>query len=142
MLLFSLQLNPAELSDEEMKILFDTPNKQNLLSPREKSKSTVAALVDPIPQGLWRAITEGEDKAGRWHLYTFGQENARQFCDVLYLSECVAEEKCEEACRSRGAGKYRWFPNGCCECVDQECQGYGSQDTRCKICDSGQDKQS
>ncbi len=133
-------MNPNDLSEEEMETLRDAPKNQRWLSPREKS--TVASFKDPVPQ-LWKAVTRGEDQAGRWDIHTFDQDSDRdrdtQFCNVIYLSECVAEEKCEETCRTRGAAKYRWFPNGCCECVDAACQGYGSDESRCHICHAGED---
>lgn len=38
-------------------------------------------------------------------------------CTVAYMSQCMSWNKCKNACMSMGASSYRWFHDGCCECV-------------------------
>ena len=33
-----------------------------------------------------------------------------------------------------GASAYRWFTDGCCECVGQSCVSYGINESRCEMC--------
>ena len=33
-----------------------------------------------------------------------------------------------------GASSYRWFHDGCCECVGQNCVNYGINESRCLKC--------
>lgn len=49
----------------------------------------------------------------------------------------MAEETCEALCRTAGAAKYRWFPSGCCRCLDGGCPGYGPEDAPCDACRGG-----
>ena len=55
-------------------------------------------------------------------------------CTVTYLRQCMAENKCEKSCQSMGASSYRWFQDGCCECVGHNCINYGINDSRCLDC--------
>lgn len=106
---------------------------------------------------------DGEDLQGRWHVYTYPEDNkpskhsqkeeavvkssnqetvlkseplSEQNCTVAFLSQCMAEKKCETSCRSMGASAYRWFTDGCCECVGHGCVSYGINEGRCEICSS------
>lgn len=42
--------------------------------------------------------------------------------------------KCRESCQSMGASSYRWFHDGCCECVGDTCINYGVNESRCLDC--------
>jgi hypothetical protein len=33
-----------------------------------------------------------------------------------------------------GASSYRWFHDGCCECIGDNCVGYGINESRCREC--------
>ena len=55
-------------------------------------------------------------------------------CTVTYLRQCMAENKCETSCQSMGASSYRWFGNGCCECVGHNCKNYGINESKCLEC--------
>lgn len=55
-------------------------------------------------------------------------------CTVAYMSQCMSWNKCKEACQSTGASSYRWFHDGCCECVGQTCINYGINESRCLRC--------
>ncbi|EDV95869.1 protein twisted gastrulation [Drosophila grimshawi] len=55
-------------------------------------------------------------------------------CTVLYLDECTSWNKCRQTCEKTGAASYRWFHDGCCECVGGHCLGYGINESRCSQC--------
>jgi len=55
-------------------------------------------------------------------------------CTVLYMSQCMSSNKCKETCKSMGAAAYRWFFDGCCECVGLSCINYGVNESRCIQC--------
>ena len=89
------------------------------LSAGAPQKSVVADFEESVPQ-LWEALTDGEDLQGRWQKYTYpvdvkSQPNSKkedldpasaqetvlkneattQNCTVVFLSQCMAEKKCE-----------------------------------------------
>ena len=51
----------------------------------------------------------------------------------------MAENKCEKSCQSMGASQYRWFQNGCCECVGHNCKNYGINKSQCLECGDEED---
>lgn len=51
-------------------------------------------------------------------------------CTVAYMSECMSYSKCKASCHSMGASSYRWFHDGCCECVGGSCIKYGNDESR------------
>lgn len=55
-------------------------------------------------------------------------------CTVAFLSQCRAREKCSLACRTMGANAFRWFNNGCCECIGETCINFGINQSRCLRC--------
>lgn len=61
-------------------------------------------------------------------------------CTVVYLDNCVSWNKCRQTCRSTGASSYRWFHDGCCECVGSTCINYGVNESRCKHCPESEDE--
>lgn len=46
-------------------------------------------------------------------------------CTVAFWNDCISWSKCKNHCLSMGAQSYRWFHDGCCECVGQTCINYG-----------------
>lgn len=54
-------------------------------------------------------------------------------CTVAYMSQCMSWNKCKNACMSMGASSYRWFHDGCCECVGFTCVNYGINESRFSI---------
>ena len=36
-----------------------------------------------------------------------------------------------------GATSYRWFHDGCCECIGDTCINYGINESRCTLCSQG-----
>ncbi|XP_041765024.1 protein twisted gastrulation-like isoform X1 [Anopheles merus] len=55
-------------------------------------------------------------------------------CTVAYQAQCMSWNKCKESCRTMGASSYRWFHDGCCECIGQYCLNYGINESRCRDC--------
>merc|ERR1712029_262506 len=55
-------------------------------------------------------------------------------CSVAYMAQCMSWNKCKASCTSMGASSYRWFHDGCCECVGSQCINYGINQSRCSDC--------
>jgi len=55
-------------------------------------------------------------------------------CTVAYMGQCMSWNKCKASCTSMGATSYRWFHDGCCECVGNQCINYGINQSRCEDC--------
>ncbi|ENN75829.1 twisted gastrulation protein homolog 1-A-like [Dendroctonus ponderosae] len=55
-------------------------------------------------------------------------------CTVAFWSQCMSWTKCKSSCQSMGASSYRWFHDGCCECVGDRCINYGINESRCSAC--------
>lgn len=51
-------------------------------------------------------------------------------CTVAFWAQCMSWKKCESSCQSMGASSYRWFHDGCCECIGQYCIMYGINESR------------
>ncbi|KAM4809891.1 twisted gastrulation protein homolog 1-B-like [Rhinophrynus dorsalis] len=60
--------------------------------------------------------------------------NTSIHCTVLYFNPCMSMRRCHQSCESVGSSKYRWFHNGCCQCVGPDCHGYGSKEPVCRQC--------
>ncbi|XP_043914279.1 twisted gastrulation protein homolog 1-like [Protopterus annectens] len=63
-------------------------------------------------------------------------EDTTDNCTVLYFNTCVSITRCKQSCELVGASKYRWFQNGCCECIGCNCIAYGSKELGCQSCKS------
>ncbi|XP_046387154.1 twisted gastrulation protein homolog 1-A-like [Ischnura elegans] len=55
-------------------------------------------------------------------------------CTVAFMSQCMSWNKCKTSCQSTGASSYRWFHDGCCQCVGHTCINYGLTESRCLDC--------
>jgi hypothetical protein len=72
------------------------------------------------------------------------EEDVQVNCTVAYMSQCMSWNKCKSSCRSMGASAYRWFHDGCCECVGANCVNYGINESKCLQCpfaDTGEDSE-
>lgn len=121
-------------------------------------KSHVEDLLEPLEQ-LFEALTMEPDPQLRWVSYTYPAEEGISIfhdirnsmvtsqedwnkvdgltvinCTVAFMSQCMSWHKCKNSCRSMGANSYRWFHNGCCECVGKNCLNYGINESRCVKC--------
>lgn len=123
--------------------------------------SHIEVLDDPVP-GLFEVLTEENDKLGRWTSQSFpvqltfensdskkkvkfiegtkvvsGGDQIDNFhanCNVAFISKCLSWTKCKQACISMGSSSYRWFHNGCCQCVSKNCVNYGIASGQCTAC--------
>nr|CAH7739780.1 unnamed protein product [Callosobruchus chinensis] len=110
-------------------------------------KSVVEDFQEAVPQ-LFQALTEFPDQLGQWTALEIpmdiniksNQEDASKpkflsiNCTVVFWSQCMSWKKCRNGCLSMGASSYRWFHDGCCECVGQSCVNYGLDENRCPQC--------
>ncbi|RWS26071.1 protein twisted gastrulation-like protein [Leptotrombidium deliense] len=62
------------------------------------------------------------------------EEDVQVNCTVAYMAQCMSWNKCKSSCRSMGATSYRWFHDGCCECVGANCVNYGINESKCLQC--------
>lgn len=46
------------------------------------------------------------------------------------MAQCMSYSKCKSMCQSMGATSFRWFHDGCCECVGEHCINYGINESR------------
>nr|ATU82953.1 secreted Twisted gastrulation-like protein [Pristhesancus plagipennis] len=126
-------------------------------------KSHVEVLPGSIPN-LFQVLTSEPDTQQRWITFTFPvdfdkahfkphiekevkyrtQLNEQEVdplkdiitlnCSVAYMSQCMSWNKCKGSCQSMGAVSYRWFHDGCCECIGDTCINYGIDESRCLHC--------
>lgn len=62
------------------------------------------------------------------------EEDIQANCTVAFMSQCIPLNKCKASCTSMGASSYRWFHDGCCQCVGANCINYGLNESRCTQC--------
>lgn len=55
-------------------------------------------------------------------------------CKVGFFHDCTTLDTCQDACHDLGSSRYRWFHNGCCECVGDRCTDHGKTKSLCKNC--------
>ena len=101
---------------------------------------------------LFQALTDQDDAQGRWSVVTFPidldmtsfmppskspalsssleESKVTVNCSVAYMAQCMSWNKCKASCRSMGATSYRWFHDGCCECVGNQCINNGINESR------------
>ncbi|CAH0546814.1 unnamed protein product [Brassicogethes aeneus] len=126
------------------------------------SKMSYCEEVSSVPS-LFNALTEGGSEK-EWSTVTFPIDiDASQFdskrelkiyrktseqetiaernnnvftmnCTVAYWAQCMSSSKCRQSCLSMGASSYRWFHDGCCECIGDKCVNYGIPESRCSDC--------
>ncbi|XP_044766605.1 twisted gastrulation protein homolog 1-A-like [Coccinella septempunctata] len=63
--------------------------------------------------------------------------NEEMECTVVFLKNCTSVSKCEKICASMGASGFRWFHDGCCECVGEKCFNFGLKESKCRFCSYG-----
>lgn len=135
--------------------------KPNDTSPVLRTLSHVEDFQESIP-ALFSVLTESPDSLNRWNIETFplhiehGQYAYKEMkvrmlsaeqevvptkhhvislnCTVAFWSQCMSWTKCKNNCQSMGASSYRWFHDGCCECIGQYCINYGINESRCSAC--------
>nr|CAD7399322.1 unnamed protein product [Timema cristinae] len=116
-----------------------------------------ALMSEPDPQERWTPFTfpvdhdissywTKPDREITYHTQTAEQEllpNKNMVtlnCTVAFMSQCMPWNKCKTSCLTTGATSYRWFHDGCCECIGQECINYGIDESRCLNCPENDDE--
>lgn len=54
-------------------------------------------------------------------------------CTVAFINRHLSMAKCKRSCITMGASFFRWFQDGCCECVGKYCFYYGLNKPKCSI---------
>ena len=112
----------------------------------DRPKSIIGDIRVPTPM-LWDALMEGADPSDRWEKITYPvdyvpvrhnpqetliEDDVRnKNCTVAFLNNEMGDSKCEKSCDSMGSTSYRWFNNGCCECIGHNCVNYGVNEAKC-----------
>ncbi|CAL1687341.1 unnamed protein product [Lasius platythorax] len=136
--------------------------KPNITDNPLSKKSHVEEFTEPIP-ALFQALTAEADPDERWLTFTFPidfnmlvpkRENEMKYqlksadgklselkpnvmtvnCTVAFMAQCSSWNKCRASCQSMGATSYRWFHDGCCQCVGNTCINYGVNESKCADC--------
>jgi len=81
----------------------------------------------PWGTGVTRVTIKGDDAIDQ-------EEDVQANCTVAYMSDCMPINKCKSSCTSMGSSAYRWFHDGCCECVGPNCVNYGINESKCRHC--------
>ncbi|XP_077301936.1 protein twisted gastrulation-like [Arctopsyche grandis] len=58
------------------------------------------------------------------------QNSLAENCTLAYMSHCMPLTKCKSSCESLGSAGFRWFRDGCCECIGETCKNYGLDEKR------------
>ena len=131
--------NTANTEEEQ----YDTLSASDLESLENEYQTmlTTKSIVDDIESSsrtLWDALTEGEDLYQPWKTLTYPvhvpdtEENTDNLnCTVAFWQSEMADMKCQKSCVSMGAKAYRWFQDGCCQCIGHGCINYGLNEARC-----------
>ncbi|XP_017070806.1 protein twisted gastrulation [Drosophila eugracilis] len=88
---------------------------------------------------LFRAMSSSPNDGYtyNWSVVSFstdGKPDSGLNCTVLYLDQCTSWNRCRQTCLKTGATSYRWFHDGCCECVGEHCMNYGINESKCRLC--------
>ncbi|XP_018320461.1 protein twisted gastrulation [Agrilus planipennis] len=124
----------------------------------EKISGLFQVLTDePDPQARWTTMTFPiqsdtfyfiQKKEIKLHMQSAEQEVAPIKsngttvinCTVAFMAQCMSWMKCKKSCQSMGASSYRWFHDGCCECVGDTCIDYGYKKSSCLKCPLNDDE--
>ncbi|KAK9295339.1 hypothetical protein QLX08_010294 [Tetragonisca angustula] len=111
-----------------------------------------ALTAEPDPHERWLTFTFPVDfdmslfapkheKEVKYHMHSADEEihplkpNVKTVnCTVAFMAQCNSWNKCRASCQSMGATSYRWFHDGCCECIGDTCINYGINESRCMHC--------
>ncbi|XP_055849508.1 protein twisted gastrulation-like [Episyrphus balteatus] len=90
----------------------------------------------PVDIDIITADFDLDDNMKYWNGETVDEEDNYNTvnCSVIYMTSCMSWNKCRQSCQSTGANSYRWFHDGCCECVGKTSINYGINDSRCRHC--------
>lgn len=132
--------------------------KPNDTGVKLSKQSNIEDFAEKMPE-LFKALTESPDSEDRWVSFTYpididiahiapikdyklqlqsSDPDAKPLpvwnCTVAFMAECMSWAKCKNSCQSMGASSFRWFHNGCCECIGDTCINYGLNEAKCSKC--------
>ncbi|XP_063910308.1 twisted gastrulation protein homolog 1-B-like [Zophobas morio] len=91
------------------------------------------------PKGHVKVVMQSGDQPG---LLPIESHNIITLnCTVVFMKGCRTWHKCRSNCESMGSNSYRWFHDGCCECIGQHCINYGINESKCRECSMNQDEE-
>ncbi|XP_058956414.1 twisted gastrulation protein homolog 1-A-like [Pocillopora verrucosa] len=102
----------------------DTNSTQQISSSYGDLSRSIPTMFDIISQGSHFPIA----------FMTRGKKGSSNHCKVAFFHRCVAKEDCIVSCGDMGSHRYRWFRNGCCQCVGHRCKDYGELQPLCQMC--------
>lgn len=113
----------------------------------------LALTADPDPHKRWLTYTypvdfnvtmfkSKQDHEPKYYMQSIDTESKHPQkpntvtvnCTVAYMAQCSSWNKCKASCQSMGATSFRWFHDGCCECIGNTCINYGINESRCLHC--------
>lgn len=129
--------------------------------------SNVEDFLEGVPE-LFKVLTDYPDPLDRWTVYIYPVKiDSSMFlpkplqeiyvkesesepvpknshvvvvnCTVAYLARCMSMTKCKASCQTMGSSSFRWFHDGCCECIGRTCINYGINESRCRNCGPSRD---
>lgn len=129
------QINMKTLLTIYILLSFGELGLANMAQMRKKSHTEE---FEGMP-ALFRAMSSSPNDGYtyNWSVVSFstnGKPGSGLNCTVLYLDQCTSWNKCRQTCLKTGATSYRWFHDGCCECVGELCMNYGVNESRCRLC--------
>ncbi|KAH8408873.1 hypothetical protein KR009_002976, partial [Drosophila setifemur] len=120
----------SEIGDiEGLPVMFDTLT-------AEDDDDQWSTIRFPMRAGFKQRVQGGGSSSGS---VSVSGSVGSTTCTVIYVNSCIRANKCRQQCESMGASSYRWFHDGCCECVGDNCLNYGINESRCRACPEDQD---
>lgn len=109
-----------------IEIAFDEHNKLMLMSSQD-DKTTNSILINGTI-----SASEKHQQQQQQHVQK-PRSDDRQKCVVAFINHHLSMTNCRRYCRSMGASSFRWFEEGCCECLGKFCIHYGLNEPKCSI---------
>ena len=75
--------------------------------------------------------TEYSFRHGQGDELTASKHGDIKNCTVAFVNKHLSMDKCKQACQALGAKHFRWFDEGCCECIGEYCLNYGVSKPEC-----------
>lgn len=97
---------------------------------------TFDALTDEPFDEKWKVVQAFVNLYSSMNIQTNEVVSITKACRVVFVNECLSLNKCKVACKSIGSGSFRWFHDGCCECISPMCPAnyFGLDTNQCENC--------
>lgn len=84
-----------------------------------------------------RQLLKLGERVGRAELTVVSNDaeavESNQNCVVAFINRELSLMKCKKSCTTMGASAFRWFHDGCCECIGPNCINYGKATPNCSF---------